>query len=46
MIKAKEEKNPSSLSDEDREFLAFFNGVHDFVRVENIDEIVAYVHSL
>lgn len=45
-IKAKEEKDPSSLSDEDREFLAFFNGVHDYVRVENIDEIVAYVHSL
>lgn len=45
-IKVKEEKNPLSLSDEDREFLEFFNGVHDYIRVENIDEIVEYVQSL
>lgn len=42
-IKKKETKDPNSLSQEDKDFLSFFQSTHMDVNEKNVQEILAYV---
>lgn len=43
-IKKKQEKAPETLTDEDRDFLGFFQTKHSDVSIENLKEMINYLH--
>jgi len=44
-IKKKQEKNPEILTDEDKEFLSFFQNKHSEVSEENLEDILNYLQE-